>query len=198
MGTSGLTIVRERKAKQKNGETSVLGGPSESQYFYEYYIAVQQWHYGTWLVNFLCKFKDNLRNNSPAYLDTGLLAAKLIKDFMMSEYDARVIPFMSLEKLFTDPPDFTYIIITTSQSEFDNSIMLSMLNFKEIILTARPEKFLGKYEYYCKQMKENKKSFVEIDYGDDEVINEGYFSEDQLFIKFVKDIPFILDMALFL
>ncbi|GBB94785.1 hypothetical protein RclHR1_24100002 [Rhizophagus clarus] len=150
MGTSGLTIVHECKAKQKNGETSVLGGPY------------------------------NLRNNSPAYLDTGIFAAKLIKDFMMSEYDACIISFMFLEKLFTDPPDFTYIITTTLQSEFDNSNMLSMLNFKEIILTVRPEKFLGKYEYYCKQMKENKKSFVKINYGDDEVINKGYFSEDQL------------------
>ena len=32
MGTSGLTIVRERKAKRGN-KTSALGGPSESQYF---------------------------------------------------------------------------------------------------------------------------------------------------------------------
>ncbi|GBC07971.1 hypothetical protein RclHR1_07820006 [Rhizophagus clarus] len=197
MGTSGLTIVRKRKTK-RNKEISVLGGPSESQYFYEYHVCIYQRYdgyvegcgLGTSLVNFLCNFKDDLKNNPSAYLDTGLLAAKLIKDFMISEHDARIIPFMSLEKLFTIPPDFTYIITTTPNSEFDNSIMLSMLSGKETILTARPEKFLGKYEYYCKQMKENKKSFAEVDYGDDEVVNEGYFLEDQLFTKFVKEIPF--------
>ncbi|RGB31512.1 hypothetical protein C1646_763990 [Rhizophagus diaphanus] len=196
MGTTGLTIVRERKAKKGN-KTSVLGGPSESQYFYEYYVCIYQLHdgyveycgLGTWLVNFLCKFKENLKND---LLNTGSLGAKLIKEFMTSEYvDAHIIPIMSLKKLFSIPPNHTYIITTTLDSEFDNSIMLSALHGDKIILTARPENFLGKYEYYGTLQKDkgDKQSFTEIDYGD-EVVNEGYFSEDQLFNKFLSDIPF--------
>ncbi|EXX63901.1 uncharacterized protein OCT59_016094 [Rhizophagus irregularis] len=197
MGTSGLTIVRERKAKRGN-KTSALGGPSESQYFYKYYVCIYQRYdgyvegcgLGTWLVNFLCKFKDNLKNDPSSYLNTGSLGAKLINEFMTSEYDAHIIPIMSLKNLFAIPPDHTYIITTTLDSEFDNSIMLSALHGDEIILTARPENFLGKYEYYDTLQKDkDKKSFTEIDYGD-EVVNEGYFSEDQLFNKFLKDIPF--------
>ncbi|PKY52990.1 hypothetical protein RhiirA4_408752 [Rhizophagus irregularis] len=68
--------------------------------------------------------------------------------------------------------------------------MLSALHGDKIILTARPENFLGKYEYFGTLQKDkDEKSFTEIDYGD-EVVNEGYFSEDQLFNKFLKDIPF--------
>ncbi|CAB4489877.1 unnamed protein product [Rhizophagus irregularis] len=170
MGTSGLTIVRERKAKRGN-KTSALGGPSESQYFYEYY------------------FKDNLKNNPASYLNTGSLGAKLIKEFMASIPIARIIPIVSLKELFTMAPNYTNIITTTLDSKFDNSIMLSVLYYDKIILTAKPEKFLGKYEYYYRQIDNlDKKSLTEIDYGD-EVVNEGYFSEDQLFNKFLNDIP---------
>ncbi|CAB4395794.1 unnamed protein product [Rhizophagus irregularis] len=196
MGTSGLTIVRERKAKRGN-KTSALGGPSESQYFYEYYVCIYQWYdgyvekfgLGTWLVDFLCKFKDNLKNNPASYLNTGSLGAKLIKEFMTSIPIERIIPIVSLKELFTMAPNYTYIITTTLDSKFDNSIMLSVLYYDKIILTAKPEKFLGKYEYYYRQIDNlDKKSLTEIDYGD-EVVNEGYFSEDQLFNKFLNDIP---------
>jgi hypothetical protein len=202
MVTKGLTLVRERKAKRKK-EASALGGPSESHYFYEYYVSFYQWNdayvegcgLGTWLVNFLCKFTSNLKKNPSVYNDTGILGAELIKDYMTSEYKANINSFEPLEKLFLSGFDYIYIITTTFDSKCrpnDNSIMLTVIFDEGFILTARPEKFLGKYEYYKTQMEENKKSFAEIDYGDDEVLKEGYFSEDQLLIKFLYDIQYYL------
>ena len=49
------------------------------------------------------------------------------------------------------------------------------------ILTARPKKNI----YYCyEQMEEMKRSFAEINYGDDEVEEEGYLAEDKLLFEF--------------
>ncbi|GBB99243.1 hypothetical protein RclHR1_03460012 [Rhizophagus clarus] len=114
----------------------------------------------------------------------------------MRECLAAIVPIKPLKNLFTILSHYTYIITTTFNSEChsdDNSIMLSMytlLSGKKSIITARSEKFLKKYDYYHEQLKN--KSLEEIDYGDDEVAKGGYFSEDQLFIDFLKDIPFNL------
>jgi hypothetical protein len=82
-----------------------------------------------------------------------------------------------------------YIITISCDSNLglnDKSIMLSVCYYREFILTARPEKFLEKYKYYTTQIEENKKSFAEISYDDDEVEKNGYLSEDQLLIEFLE------------
>ena len=193
MGTHSIILVRERQPKGR--EISVLGGPSESQYFYEYYVCIYQ-HFdgyveggvGEWLAKFLREFTRNLESST--YADTGLLGAKLIKGFYASEFkNPRLIPIMALKDMFQNDFEYAYIITTSYDSNHginDKSIMLSVCDHNDFILTARPEKFLEKYTYYKSQMEEMKKSFAEISYGDDEVEKDGYLSEDQLLIEFLK------------
>jgi hypothetical protein len=177
MGTHSITLIRERKPKKK--EMSVLGGPAESQYFYEYYVCIYQ-HFdgyieggvGEWLAEFLYKFKQNLSTLSN-FVDAGLLGAKLIKAFYSSEFkNPRLIP---ITNIFQSDYEYAYIITVSCDSNLglnDNSIMLSAYRYEDHILTARPEKFL--------------KSFAENNYGDDEVEKNGYLLEDQLLIKFLN------------
>src|SRR6266496_5524543 len=193
MGTHSVTLVRERRAKKNRLEqTSALGGPTDSKYFYKYYVCIYQ-HYdgyvrngvGEFLANFLCELIRDFKNTS-SYIDVGLIAAKVTNaTFSMSERP-RLIPIGPLRGLLEDY-EYAYIITINSEHQFnDNSIMLSVI-YNEFILTARPEKFLEKYEYYETKMEETDKSFEEInakiDYGDNEVDKEGYFSEEQLLIK---------------
>jgi hypothetical protein len=197
MGTHSIILIRERQ--DKKNKVSVLGGPDESRYFYEYYACIYQ-HYdgyveggvGEWLANFLSKFIRNLSTLN-TYVDTGLFGAKLIEGFYSSPFNnPRLIPVGPLKKIFQSDYQYAYII-TVSYSSYhglnDKSLMLSVCHYKDFILTARPEKFLEKYKYYITQMEENKKSFAEISYDDEEVEKDGYLSEDQLLIKFLKDYP---------
>lgn len=198
MGTRSIILIRERKPGRK--EMSVLGGPAGSKYFYEYYACIYQ-HYdgyveggiGEWLADFLCEFIRNL----PAlatYANAGLLGSKLVEGFYLSEFEhLRLIPAKPLKEIFKHAYEYAYIITVSSDSDRtlygldDKSIMLSVYQYKDFILTARPEKFLDKYKYYMTQMEENKKSFGEISYDDDdEVDNDGYLSEDQLLIEFLN------------
>ncbi|CAG8700743.1 uncharacterized protein OCT59_020010 [Rhizophagus irregularis] len=195
MGTRGVILIRTRKPKRK--EMSVMGEPAGSQYFYEYYVCIYQ-HFdgyvkgglGEWLANFLYEFTHNLST----YPDTGLLATRLIEGLYSSNFfvNPRLVPIAPLEEMFHSDYDYVYIITVSCDSNLglnDKSIMLSVCYYREFILTARPEKFLEKYKYYITQIKENNKSFAEISYDDDEVEKNGYLSEDQLLIKFLKEIP---------
>ena len=43
MGTHSIILFRDRSAKESSSSTtSILGGPSGSQYFYEYYVYIHQ------------------------------------------------------------------------------------------------------------------------------------------------------------
>ncbi|RIA92877.1 hypothetical protein C1645_763800 [Glomus cerebriforme] len=200
MGTHSITIIRERSPKRE--KQSILGGPAESQYFYKYYACIYQ-HYdgyveggvGEWLANFLCDLIRNFVATSPNNLcpETGILGAKLIHAFSTSDFtNPHLIPIASLEELFQSNYEYAYIItVDVNYSGFlvnNQSITLSVYD-GDFILTARPEKFLAKYKYYKTQMEEMKNSFTEINYGDDEVEKEGYLSEDQLLIEFLRKIP---------
>ncbi|RIA92188.1 hypothetical protein C1645_80625 [Glomus cerebriforme] len=189
MGTHSITLIRERSAKRK--EQSILGGPAGSQYFYEYYACIYQ-HFdgyveggvGEWLASFLCNFLAE----KIIYVDAGLLGIRLIHAFSMSDFkNPRIIPITSLEELFkTSVYEYVYFITVDSESSKSQyNIMLSVCD-GDFILTARPEKFLAKYKYYSTQMEEMKKSFAEINYGDDEVEKEGYLSEDLLLLEFLR------------
>ncbi|CAB4440789.1 unnamed protein product [Rhizophagus irregularis] len=196
MGTHNVILIRTRKPKRK--EMSVMmGGPAGSQYFYEYYVCIYQRFdgyvkggLGEWLANFLYKFTHNLST----YADTGLLATRLIEGLYSSNFFVtvpRLAPIAPLEEMFHSDYDYVYIITVSCDSNLglnDKSIMLSVCYYREFILTARPEKFLEKYKYYITQIKKNNKSFAEISYDDDEVEKNGYLSEDQLLIKFLKEI----------
>ncbi|CAB4442784.1 unnamed protein product [Rhizophagus irregularis] len=200
MGTHSIVLIRERKPKRR--ETSLLGGPAGSKYFYEYYVCVYL-HFdgyveggvGEWLANFLRKFGQDCSTQNDSmiqtYADTGLLGAKLINAFYSSSkliMNPRLVPIESLENMFQVDHEYAYIITTSYDENVginDKSIMLSVCDNKDFILTARPEKFVEKYSYYMEQMEKNKKSFAEINY-DDEVEKDGYLSEDQLLIEFLK------------
>lgn len=202
MGTHSIVLIRERKPKGR--EISVLGGPARSQYFYEYYVCIYL-HFdgyvesgvGEWLANFLHKFGKDFSSQKQSdsiistYADTGLLGAKLINGFYSSSkliMNPRLIPIESLENIFQNDFEYAYIITTSYDENYginDKSIMLSVCDHKDFILTARPEKFVEKYTYYMEQMEKHKKSFAEINY-DDEVEKEGYLSEDQLLIEFLN------------
>ncbi|RIA96650.1 hypothetical protein C1645_871897 [Glomus cerebriforme] len=202
MGTHSITVIRERSAKRK--EQSILGGPAGSQYFYEYYACIYQ-HFdgyveggvGEWLANFLCNFTSNLAEKD-FHIDTGLLGTRLIHAFSMSNFkNPRFIPIASLEELFkTSDYTYAYLITVDSESLGNQSVMLSVY-VDDFILTARPEKFLAKYKYYSEQMEKTKKSFAEINYGDDEVKKEGYFSEDLLLLGFLTKIRYLAYQNLF-
>src|SRR4051794_20095637 len=194
MGTSSITLVRARRAKEKDlTEISEVGGPTEGQYNYDY-LAFIYHHYdgyvesgvGEWLANFICEFIHESTNSTIRWLHGGLFGAKLIKAFSSTnQFQApRLISIKSLKKIFQDNYDYVYIITYDNDESVSNisdkSIMLGVYEHGDYILTARPGKFLEKYQYYKTQMEETRKSFVEIEYGDEEVKKEGYLSEDQL------------------
>ncbi|GBC05740.1 hypothetical protein RclHR1_00640028 [Rhizophagus clarus] len=198
MGTHSIILLRERSTKRK--ETSFLGGPDESKYSYEYYVCIYQQYdgyveggVGEWLADFLQKFTQDL-STLTTFADAGLLGAKLIKAFYSSPFsNPRLEPIAPLEDIFQIDYDYVYIITVTYSSRHgmdDKSIMLSVCHYKDFILTARPEKLLEKYKYYVTQMEENKKSFAEISYDDEEVEKNGYLSEDQLLLEFIKKTAF--------
>ncbi|GBC04572.1 hypothetical protein RclHR1_05750004 [Rhizophagus clarus] len=191
MGTRAITLIRRRSAKRK--EKCLLGGSVKSQYFYEYYVCIYH-HFdgyvvnglGEWLADFLQKFTKNLST----YVDTGILGAKLIEGLYSSSFsNIRLMCIDPLEEIFRADYSYAYIITVSYNSNhcFDNnSIMLSVF-MNNNFLTARPEKFLEKYIYYETQMEENGKSFAEISYDDVEVEKDGFLSEDQLLVEFLKD-----------
>jgi hypothetical protein len=71
--------------------------------------------------------------------------------------------------------DYALAYIITVDLNYHNSIMLSVID--EMILTARPNKFMRKFRHYSEQMEKLRKSFEEVDYGDDEVEEEGYLAD---------------------
>jgi hypothetical protein len=152
---------------------------------------------GEWLADFLYKFthKDNLSNYKNTFVDPGHVGAKLIEGFYSSPFNnPLLIPICPLEEIFQSNYEYVYIITVSFDYNSlpgldDKSIMLSVCQYNDFILTALPVKFLEKYKYYITLMEENKKSFAEISYDDDEVEKDGYLSEDQLLIEFLKKIP---------
>jgi hypothetical protein len=160
-------------------------------FIYQHYDGYVEGGVGEWLANFICEFIHEF-TNSTRWVNSGLLGAKLIKDFSSTDqFQApRLIPIKPLKEIFQNNYDYVYIVTYNMDESADKindkSIMLGVYEHGDYILTARPRKFLEKYQYYKTQMEEMGKSFVEIEYGDDEVKKEGYFSEDQLLVEFLK------------
>ena len=199
MGTHSITLIRERYAKKNClDKTSTLGGPTESKYNYEYFVCIYH-HYdgyveggvGEWLAKFICKFISDYKTSKDS-VSSGAFGAKLIKAFFsMSEFQApRLMPIAPLKEIFQSDYAYAYIITLDRSNDWtgicNDSVMLSVYEPSDYILTARPEKFLEKYRYYKSQMEEMRKPFAEIDYGDNEVEKEGYLSEDQILLEFLE------------
>ena len=195
MGTRSITIVRKRRPKETPSvATSVLGGPTESQYIYEYYVCIyQHWDgyveggVGERLAEFLCKY---IHDSSSKPIDTGLLAAKLVEEIVGKNthiFNFKLMPLAPLEDMFRCY-DYAFAYIITVDLNYHNSIMLSVID--NDILTARPNKFMRKFQHYSEQMEVLGKSFEKVDYGDDEVEEEGYLSEDKLLFKFWRNLFF--------
>src|SRR5207249_2892314 len=133
---------------------------------------------GEWLAKFICEFISEFKD-ALDWINCGFFGAKLIKAFFsMNESQApRIMPIRSLKEIFQSNYEYVYIITFNSDEIIhgkiiNKSVVLSVYEHKDYILTARPEKFLKKYQHYKTQMEEMRKSFAEIDYGDDEVEKE--------------------------
>src|SRR3954466_8167182 len=108
MGTNSIILIRERNVKENNSTTSVIGGPIESKYSYEYYVCIYQ-HFdgyvedgvGEWMANFISEVTRDLgKQIIHVNIDAGLLGAKLIQGcFFMNGYQRpRLIPIAPLEE----------------------------------------------------------------------------------------------------
>src|SRR6266487_1787023 len=105
MGTRSITLVRTRKLKETpSTTTSILGGPSESKYIYEYFVCVwQHWDgyvdggVGQRLAEFLCNF---IHDSKSKFIDTGYLASKLVKAIVEKSKDIFLVYLDSLEDIF--------------------------------------------------------------------------------------------------
>ncbi|RIA97385.1 hypothetical protein C1645_814084 [Glomus cerebriforme] len=192
MGTRSITLIRKRIPRDACSATkSLLGGPDESQYIYEYYVCMYQQldgyvegGVGEWLAKFLCEF---IREYSSMHMDAGFFTAKFVKDFMEKDKQHKFLcPLAPLEEMFQYGHQVAYIITIDATRQFfdDKSFMLSV--YENCILTARPENFMEKYKQCENQIKESEISCEVVDYGDDEVEKEGYLSEDRLLAKFLK------------
>src|SRR5581483_9660069 len=190
--------------KAKKNRLSKLGGPTESQYYYQYFVCIWRRHdgyviggIGEWLANFICKIIRDHSLDSSNYVCASTIAADLVAATCLLskfsfEFDRSfIIPIDSLKNIFKVDYEYVYIVTFEEFGKFcDKSIMLSVYEHVvyqtgDYILTARPNKFLAKYKYYKTQM-ESGKSFAEINYGDDEVEKEGYLLEDQLLVDYLK------------
>src|SRR3954454_4069755 len=108
MGTNSAIIVRQRKAKRNR--LSKLGGPTESQYYYQYFVCIWRRYdgyvmggVGEWLTNFLCKIIRDYSLDSSKFLNASTLASELVRaSFSMIEMDNYVciIPIDCLKKMF--------------------------------------------------------------------------------------------------
>src|SRR6266487_5962829 len=116
MGTRSITLVRTRKLKETpSTATSILGGPSESKYIYEYFVCVwQHWDgyveggVGQRLAEFLCKF---IHDSKSKFIDTSYLASKLVKAIVERSEDICLITLESLKDIFrTADYELAYII----------------------------------------------------------------------------------------
>src|SRR2546430_668919 len=130
MGTNSVIMVRQRKAKKNH--LSKLGGPTESQYYYQYFVCI--WRrfdgyviggVGKWLTNFLCKIICDCSLNSSKYVDASILAAELVRDsFSLSEHQPYVyiMPIDSLKQMFKVDYEYVYIITYEEFSDLAKTI----------------------------------------------------------------------------